>query len=140
MATNGTVQLGRGGAAYTIHTWDKPGTLRSVLPVDRCKRHTTLYWAELCGILGTLLAIHQLLCSKPRVWDHLTRTLWCDKIAAVRKFKEIEGLRPFSVGEANDIDADIIQEIRTVKNKLPITIEAEWVRSHQEKLDTREAA
>ena len=54
-------------------------------------------------------------------------------MAAVNKFNETKGTQQFSIGEANYIDADVIQEIRTVKNKLPITIKVAWVRSHQEK-------
>ena len=39
---------------------------------------------------------------------------------------------------ANQANADILQELRVVKNELPVEVQAAWVKSHQEQCNTRE--
>ena len=71
-------------------------------------------------------------------WKHLTGTLWCDNKGAVQKFNELEDGTPFSLTIANQTNADILQELRVVKNELPVEVQAAWVKSHQEQCNTRE--
>ena len=58
---------------------------------------------------------------------------------AVDRFNELEGCKPFLLTVTNHNDADIMQELKYWKSKLPITITARWVRSHHNKCNTREA-
>ena len=138
IATNGKVKNGRGGAVYSLHTTLTPGSIRSVLPVDGRPIQISYYRAELFGILGALLLLHQLLEAQKRRWEQLTAVLWCDNEAAVNRFNVLEGHRHYSIASANHSDADIIQELRWWKAHMPIRVHARWVKSHQTNCVTRE--
>lgn len=138
IATDGTVRDGNGGAAYSIHTTETPGSIRAVLPVDGKYGSLSSYRTELFGILGSLLLLSHLLKSRGGTWDRLSAVLWCDNEAAVNKFNKLEGKRHYSIASANHADADILQELRWWKNQLPINVRAAWVKSHQTTRDTRE--
>ena len=139
LATDGTVRNGKGGAAYTIHTTEEPGTVRSILPVDGGSTATTSYRAELFGILGAVLALHLLLGKHQPRWKYMTAVLWCDNEAAVNRFNELKGDRHYSIASVNQADSDVLHELRWWKKQLPIELHAKWVKSHQEQCDTRES-
>ena len=139
IATDGTVKLGKGGAAYVVTSSNVPGTLKGVLPVDGASRHTTSYRTELYGMLGALLTLQTLLQQQGQRWDKLSGILWCDNKAAVKKFNDLEDDKPFSLTIANQTDADVLQELRVAKYKLPVEVTAAWVKGHQTAADTREA-
>lgn len=61
IATNRTVKRGHNGAAFLIHSRSNPGTLKLIIPVDSGPRGTTSYQTELFGILGAIIATHQLI-------------------------------------------------------------------------------
>ena len=139
IATDGTVKRGKGGAACTVHTTECPGTIRSVIPVDGGSHPPTSYRAELFGILGALLILHQIMQGQKRRWERLTAVLWCDNQAAVNKFNQLRGRRHYSIASANHTDSDVLQELRVWKDAMPIDIQARWVKSHQTNCDTRES-
>ena len=58
---------------------------------------------------------------------------------AANRFNKMEGDLPHSIMEANKTDTDVLQEIRFCKHRLPVQFTAAWVKSHQERCDTREA-
>ena len=139
IATDVTFKDGRIRAAYTIHSRNRPGTLQSVLPVDGNMKYTTLYQTELFRILGAIIAAHQLLTATNKPWENLSGSLWCDNKAAVNKYNALIDQAPFSLTEANKYDANVQQELRHWKVRLPIVFTARWVRAHQRKLITRNA-
>ena len=108
IATDVTVKRGHGGAAYSIHSRSTPRTLQSVIPVDGNPKFTTLYRTELFGILGAIVAVHHLLSVSGIMWRSLTGTLWCDNKAAVNKYNELNDDLPFSLTEANELNADVL--------------------------------
>ena len=59
----------------------------------------TSYRAKLFAILGALLAIHQLI-PRSDEWKRLSGMIWCDNQAAVDKFNELEGDKPYSITDA----------------------------------------
>ena len=83
VATNSTVKDGSRGAAYSIHTTKRPGTIRSVMPVNGPPQHLTLYHTELFGIIGALLLLQTLFQADNRQWQQLPAVLWCNNEAAV---------------------------------------------------------
>ena len=91
IATDGTVKNGMGGAAYSLHTTETPGLIWSVLPVDGRPTQIRSYCAELFGMLGALLLLHQQLEDQNRCWEQLTAVLWCNNEAAVNRFNVLEG-------------------------------------------------
>ena len=120
---------------YTLGT---PGTLQAVLPVNGEPRRTTSYRAELFGILGALMTLHHLL-PQNNTWNNLTGTLWCDNKAVVTKYNDLCDSLPFSLTEANESDADVLQELQHWKAKLPVAVTAAWVKAHQQNPTSREA-
>ena len=76
IATDGTVKDGQGGAAYSIHTTETLGTIKSIIPVDGSPRHLTSYRTELLAILGALLLLHKILTAEEGHWQNLTAVLW----------------------------------------------------------------
>ena len=116
IVTDGTLKNGRGGAAYIVTSTDTPGTVKAVLPVDCGGCQMTSYRTELFGILGALLTLRELLQTQDNNWKHLTGTLWCDNKGAVTKFNDLEDETPFSLTIVNQTDADVLQELRVVKN------------------------
>ena len=90
-------------------------------------------------MLGALLTLHMILIAQQQQWRHLDGILWCNNEAAVKAYNELEDEVPFSLKKANQADADILQELRVIKSKLPIDVCAAWVKSHQTSGRTREA-
>ena len=138
IATDGTVKLGSGGAAYSIHTTATPGSIRAVVPVDGSAVHLSSYRTELFGLLGALLLLYELLDLQRTGWERLSAVIWCDNEAAVNRFNVLEGRRHYSIASANHADADVIQELRWWKARMPIQVRAAWVKSHQHNCITRE--
>ena len=139
IATDGTVKYGRGGAAYSIHSTETPGTIRLVVPVDNTSRHLMSYRTELFGIIGALLLLQNLLQAEDRLWHKILTVLWCDNKAAVRRFNALQGAEHFSITNANHSDADVLHELRRLKAEIPIQVNTRWVKSHQHKCTTQEA-
>ena len=139
IATDGTVKNGRGGALYSIHSGSTPGTLQSVIPVDSNPEFTTLYRTELFGILGAIIAVCHLLSISGNTWRSITGALWCNNKAAVNKYNKLSNDLPFSLTEANESDADVLQELCHWKKRMPVEITAQWVKAHQHKPTSREA-
>ena len=81
-------------------------------------------------MLGALLFVEKILKSKNETWQQLTGTMWCDNQAATKKYNELEGTKPFSISTSNMNDSDVLQELRVVKSKIPIKIQAAWVKGH----------
>ena len=81
-------------------------------------------------MLGALLFVEKILKSKNETWQQLTGTMWCDNQAATKKYNELEGTKPFSISTSNTNDSDVLQELRVVKSKIPIKIQAVWVKGH----------
>ena len=102
-------------------------------------KFTTSYSTEISGILGAIVAVHHLLSVSGIMWRSLTGTLWCNNKAAVNKYNELNDDLPFSLTEANESDADVLQEIRHWKSKMLVKITAQWVKAHQHNPTTREA-
>ena len=71
-------------------------------------------------------------------WQHLSGILWCNNKAAVDKFNKIKGDLPYSITEANNTNADVLQELFMWKNKLSVSLTASWVKAHQSAPTTRE--
>ena len=63
---------------------------------------------------------------------------WCNNEAAVNRFNVLEGQRHYSIASANHSDADVLQELRWWKARMPIHVHARWVKSHQTNCVTRE--
>ena len=124
IATDGTLKKGKGGAAYIVNSVDTPGTLKAALHVDGDGRQMRSYHTEFFGILGALLTLKELLQIQGTGWKHLTGTLWCDNKGAVQKLKEPEDGAPFSLTIANQADTDVLQELRVVKNEIPLDVQA----------------
>ena len=68
IATDGTVKNGKGGAAYSLHTTENPGSVRAVLPVDGLSSQISSYCTELFGILGVLLLLNRILQKEATQW------------------------------------------------------------------------
>ena len=139
IATDGTVKMGSGGAAYSIHSTATPGSIRAVVPVDGTAVQLSSYRAELFGLLGALLLLFELLDSQRRTWEKLTAVIWCDNEAAVNRFNIMEGSRHYSIAGANHADADVLHELRWWKARMPVGVRAAWVKSHQHQCNTRES-
>ena len=118
--TDGTVKSGKGGAAYSLHTTETPDSLRAVLLVDGLHSQISSYRTEIFGILGAMLMLNILLQKENRQWRLLSAVIWCDNEAAVNRFNKLEGSAHFSISGANHCGADVLHELRYVKEHLPI--------------------
>ena len=111
IATDGTVKDSQGGAVYTLHSTEQPGTIRAIVPIDGLPKHMSSYRTELFGILYALLMLRGLLGSQKLQWVRLLAVLLCNNEAAVTRFNMLEGDRHFSIAGANQSDADVLQEL-----------------------------
>ena len=71
-----------------------------------------------------LLTLSELLQFQRRRWTHLNGIFWCDNKRAVQKFNEVKDDVPFSLTIENQTNANVLQEIRLLKKKLPVAITA----------------
>ena len=58
------------------------------------------------------MAVHQLSIAPGVTWKNITGSLWCDNKEAVKNYNELSNQLPFSVTKANELDADVLQELR----------------------------
>ena len=138
-ASDGTVLEGKGGAAATIHSNTTRGILQTIIPVDCHRSHITSYRTELLGILATIILTHALLNQTGEKFTHITGTIYCDNKAAVNQYQHLSGTIPPSIRWDNANDADVLQELRHWKGKIPTGITIKWIKAHQAKPTSRPA-
>ena len=113
--TDGTVKNGKGGATYSLHTTENPGSVRTVLPVDGLPIQISSYCTELVGILNVILLLNRILQKEATQWQRLTVVLWCNNEAAVNRFNTLEGCKHFAIASTNQGDADVLHELQCIK-------------------------
>ena len=104
-----------------------------MIPVDGVNKRLTLYRTELATLTGVILVIDGILETQGGSNKQATGKVYSDYKSGVLKYNKLEGVRPYSIKQATEPEADLLQKLRVLKAQLPSGIEVDWVRLHQKK-------